>query len=590
MNGSSLPALAAASSDYCGRILNLRYRLGSRLIKGELGELYQAQDFIRQQRCSLKLVRSSQGSLFAQQRLPHEAKILSRLCHRNIVRGAEFNWDIEGNLFLELEPLFGQSLQALLEETGTLPLGRTLEILHAVGTALQYLHDLGIVHQDLKPSSIFLHNERSADGEVLEVIKLLDFGLARQISPKSFGAEHDRRPDSRAGSAYMAPEMLRYSGDEVDARSDEWSLAVLAYRMLTGRLPFRASEPGMPITRVRETDPQPLAEVMPELPSHVALAIDKALSRDPEQRHAQVQDFLCALDGQASQRTLESDMSELLRDVMEPAQTLAGETETEIEIKGEVDALGAEGKTRQYPLLVLPALLRSAAGEEPAQPALPQPVQSARSEKARPGSYGWLWLAGCFMLLGTALGARVVLQRLTFESAPALAAPAAAAPAGAGREKSERSLDATPAQPAAQAQAPTEVEPAPSQLFTGSRLPHSPRRYRKSHPAPAAAEAAVARAGSSSAAGAQAQLDEAQLEYMEGNYKKAIAMATAMQNRAPDRAFRIIGSSACYLRDLTLVSAAYGQLVDDDAAQRFVRHVCKINGIEMTTPQTPAFR
>lgn len=296
-----LTAPSSDSEDRSGQVLNCRYRLNRMLEKSQsLCQLYEAEDLLRQTICSVKMVRpSADPNLSPQRRFLREVEILSRLSHPNIVSVLEFNHDENRTPYLVLEALSGSSLRSLLIESGPLSLSRALPILRAIASALQHLHDQGIVHGNLKLASIFLQAsaDPSATWTLEPVVKLLDFELARDLgASQPSGATVITKELIIGTPAYLAPEALASDRSRVDAYSDQWAMGIIAYRLLSGRLPFASRNPARLCALIREREAEPLEQHMPQLPTYVSRAIHTALSKNKSSRHATVTDFARALD------------------------------------------------------------------------------------------------------------------------------------------------------------------------------------------------------------------------------------------------------------------------------------------------------
>ena len=288
------------------RVLGERYRLEALLGIGAMGEVYRAYDLKARQPCAIKLVLPSAiGRLQAHKRFLTEAEAISRLFHPNIVEVRSFDEDEDGTKFLVMELLEGEDLQSLLSRSGRLPLERALGILRAVGSALQYAHDLGVVHRDIKPSNIFLSRTVRRNGNATEQVKVLDFGLAKLqgqsgqlVTTAAEGSDQAKLSHGLVlgTPTYLPPESMRPGARRLDPRVDQWSLAVVAYQLLSGMLPFEHPNPRQLALRIRYEDPLPLRLLSPELPPHVYLAIEVALSKRREHRFAQIKDFIRMLD------------------------------------------------------------------------------------------------------------------------------------------------------------------------------------------------------------------------------------------------------------------------------------------------------
>ena len=279
-----------------GSLLADRYRLQSVLGKGAMGAVYHAVDEKLRQPCAVKLLHGLVDEKDAQYgRFTTEAAAITQLFHPNIVQVREFGQDKNGLPFLVMELLRGRDLYSLLQERGSLTLMQTLDILRQVGSALHCAHSQGIIHRDIKPKNIFLSRQTNAYGDDFEVVKVVDFGLSKFIGRKA--REETQQGTILGTPEYLSPEMTMGTSSTIDYRSDQWALGVVAYRMLSGRLPFDCNDLVDLMVAIRDRPPIPLARLVPDLPAHVDAAIRRALSKRKEDRFATVQDFVRALDG-----------------------------------------------------------------------------------------------------------------------------------------------------------------------------------------------------------------------------------------------------------------------------------------------------
>ena len=192
----------------------------------------------------------------------------------------------DGSFYLVMERLRGESLAALLEREGRLSWERTLEIVRGLAEALDEAHALGIVHRDLKPENVML----SVDAGGRELVKLVDFGIARLER-----AEQLTMVGRVMGTPeYMSPEQC--VGTTADGRADVYALGALAYRCLTGRLPFEAdSFMGLVTQHLTETPPSPSS--LAPLDARVDAVLLRALAKDRDARHASAGELLRELAG-----------------------------------------------------------------------------------------------------------------------------------------------------------------------------------------------------------------------------------------------------------------------------------------------------
>lgn len=272
---SSADAAVAAgqrdeSAALVGRVLCGRYKFLQVLGTGGMGAVYLARDHELDELIAVKMLHETvAASTEAVELLRHEVRLARRVTHRNVARIFELGEDA-GRRFLTMEYVDGDSLASLLRREGRLPLRRAVQILVDVCRGLEAVHEAGIVHRDIKPDNVMVaHSGR---------VVLSDFGIARA----SRGGGASPLGASRAGTpAYMAPEQLL--GHEVTVRSDLYSLAVMAFEMLVGELPWSALDPAHERTRAQPPDPRTRAT---EIPDAIARAIMRALSVQPEMRPA----------------------------------------------------------------------------------------------------------------------------------------------------------------------------------------------------------------------------------------------------------------------------------------------------------------
>src|SRR5438309_10781215 len=205
-------------------------------------------------------------------RFIREAQTAAQLSHPNIVPIYSVDENETSHLvYFVMSFIDGESLGARLAREGAWPVDRTVRVLRDVADALAYAHSCGVVHRDIKPDNILIDR---ASGRPM----VTDFGIARAAA----GETRLTITGVAVGTpAYMSPEQA-VGEREVDGRSDLYSLAVVAYHMLVGEPPFKAGNtPAMLVKHVSER-PRPIRERRPEVPSYLAVAIDRALAKRPE--------------------------------------------------------------------------------------------------------------------------------------------------------------------------------------------------------------------------------------------------------------------------------------------------------------------
>ena len=223
-------------------------------------------------------------------RFRREAEIASRLGHPNIVQVLDFNTLADGAPFIVLELLQGESLAARLARARP-TFEETLSIVTQMGSALAAAHREGIVHRDLKPDNVFLC-PTPLDGEVRDVVKLLDFGIS-----KIRGAKTVLTQDAAliGTPQYMAPEQATGRNDDIDARTDIFAFGAIVFEMLTGRPPFLGDTLAAVIHAVVYAPTPSLRELAPETPPAVAAAVERALAKERDGRFPDVGSFVKAI-------------------------------------------------------------------------------------------------------------------------------------------------------------------------------------------------------------------------------------------------------------------------------------------------------
>jgi serine/threonine-protein kinase len=283
----SLEAMVPFQPDsLLGTVVAGRYRLSGHLASGGMAAVYVAEDTRERREVALKILQPQLArSPEAVRRFLCEGSIAGLIDHPNVVRVLDHG-DESGPPFIAMELLEGEGLFDRLRREGPLPPAEVVAILTQVCAGLEEAHRQGVIHRDLKPENVFLHGRR---GEP-PVVKILDFGVA--------GGAHGEGTD--AGLVVGTPEYLspeQAFGKGVDARSDVYSVGVMAWRMLAGKMPFAADSPES-LIRMQARDPVPvLSRVRPELSAYPELVgvIARACAKNPENRPQSAADLALEL-------------------------------------------------------------------------------------------------------------------------------------------------------------------------------------------------------------------------------------------------------------------------------------------------------
>jgi serine/threonine protein kinase/tetratricopeptide (TPR) repeat protein len=282
-----------------------RYEIRSLIRKGGMGEVYLAQDTQLRRPVAIKLLTAE----FTQNadrlhRFEHESYAASSLNHPNILTIHEIGSQ-DGVHYIATEYIDGESLRDRLHHS-RMQLREVLDVAIQVASALSAAHQAGIVHRDIKPENIMLRR----DGYV----KVLDFGLAKLTDHEAKEQESDETPTRvmvktdpgvvMGTSFYMSPEQAR--AQEVDTRTDIWSLGCVIYEMLSGRMPFEGPSTGDVIGLILYKQPLPLGRYAPEIPAELDRIVTKALEKDREERYQVVKDL--ALDLKKLKRHMEFEL------------------------------------------------------------------------------------------------------------------------------------------------------------------------------------------------------------------------------------------------------------------------------------------
>jgi len=264
-----------------GRTLAGKYRIEELIKTGGMGSVYRGKHVLMDKTVAIKVLRPAlAGDDTVVARFSREAKAASKISHPHAVSVTDFGEAENGVVFLVMEYLDGRTLKEVIVSEGRLSLDRTVNIVRQVAGALDAAHAQGVIHRDLKSENIMLVQH---DGD--EWAKVLDFGIAKICQPHGAVESEITHANLVVGTPqYMSPEQCSQSGD-LDARSDVYSLGIILYEMLAGRVPF-AGESATVIMMKQVQDPAPsVLSSRPKLPRTVEDVVKRALAKQPIDRY-----------------------------------------------------------------------------------------------------------------------------------------------------------------------------------------------------------------------------------------------------------------------------------------------------------------
>lgn len=513
------------------------YRIVRLLGEGGMGAVYEAINDAIERRVAIKVLRpdyAKKPELVA--RFFLEARASNRIGHPSIVQVYEQGHLPDGTAYIVMEYLEGKTLSQRLKECGgQLPDQAASQIAWQVATALAAAHAKNIVHRDMNPSNLMLIPDPFGPGG--ERVKVLDFGIAKLLADSREGM-----PASQlvvGTPTYMSPE--QYHGEDcVDDKTDVYSVGAILFEMLAGRPPFVSEGADALVGMHLFQAPPPLAELVPEAPPELVAFTERLLSKDKTQRPS----------------------------MQEAALQLAQFAS----VDGTMLFSGTRVPTGAIAAVLAPS--KSSAALSSVTP----PVDPTLRKRSGQSSSGIRWarllgsgLAGAlgalaFLFLLRALAIRAPTHPSPITEPP-IPEPVATAPTVPDAPPSTKK----PYTPTPRAFRPLSVKLPP--LRTASDLPIIvPQKVQQPLTASAQPEAPAAPAVDN-------VLSDAQREYLSRNYSKAIELAKTVQQQSPSRAWRIVGSSACGLKDLKTIKESYFKL--DASGREYLFFVCKRNGMNI---------
>jgi len=434
-------ARSQPSDPYIGTTLNGRFRIESKLGEGGFGAVYKGVQVATQRKVALKLLHpemTKDENLVA--RFRREGLVLCNLRDAHTITTYDFDQTQDGTLYIAMELLEGKSLHQIFHDEAPVEWKRMFKILGQMCSSLAEAHAQGIVHRDLKPENVYLE-KRPGDAEF---VKILDFGIAKVM--RGEGMDPHAPQLTATGQTlgtleYMSPEQLM--GKQLDGRSDVYALGVVAYELMTGRLPFPdAKGPAGLITAQLKQTPKKVSEARPELgfPHGVDAVIAKALEKDKNNRFADVSAMATAIgEVLATGGTWSSAPAPLVQASTAPMGKPVPKHQPVETIRGEPMNVGAPPAMPSGPPMgafggnpppqMAPPHMQQPYGMQPAYPSpqhmppmqpgpgsqpnmMPRPMTPPPGDSTQPvihaagtGSNTWMWIVLGLLVLGGVVGA-----------------------------------------------------------------------------------------------------------------------------------------------------------------------------------------
>jgi len=266
-----------------GELIGGRYEIEELVGTGGMSSVYRARDSVLERRVALKVLHEhfSADPEYVE-RFRREARAIARLNHPNIVTVID-RGEFGKRQFIVFEHIPGENLKEVVEREGQLPVAQALALTHQIARGLAFAHQHGVVHRDVKPQNVLLDESGTA--------KVTDFGIARSLDP---GEELTQTGTLLGTSDYIAPEQA--SGEPIDARSDQYSLGVLLYELLTGEVPYPADS-FMAVAMRHLRDPVPsVRERRRDVPDRVDKIVARAMAKRPADRFPSTEAMMGAIE------------------------------------------------------------------------------------------------------------------------------------------------------------------------------------------------------------------------------------------------------------------------------------------------------
>jgi serine/threonine-protein kinase len=353
-----------------GHLVGGKYRIVRRIGVGGMGTVYEARHAGLGTQVAMKVLLSQLAKVpTVADRFRREAQVSATLKHPHVIQVTDVDQLPDGRPYLVMELLKGQTLQDYMEQHKSLSREEAVDIGLQILLGLECAHGLGVVHRDLKPGNVFLDEQG-----VGRVAKLLDFGIAKVRASPEF--QSLTRPGMVMGTPeYMAPEQA-FSADQVDARSDIYSVGVMLYEMLSGKLPATGSLPLAVAHQIVTNKVRPLSELCPGLPQGLLNLVHRAMQPERSQRFETALDMRRALSAFAGQLSHAGRVAATASLDDRPGQvSLAPAGTQKVPIAPQVPLAGTAEMSR----------FRGSPGAPVGVPVVAAPAPSAAEARTRPG-------------------------------------------------------------------------------------------------------------------------------------------------------------------------------------------------------------
>ncbi len=320
--GSPLEGSEGGKDPLIGKMISGKFEILELIGQGAMGKVYKAVQHPIEREVAIKILHPHlMEDKRVAKRFAREAQAASKFNHPNSIQIFDFGQTEDGSLYIAMEFITGTDLAEVIAREAPLSPSRAVHIAVQALSALQIAHLNKIIHRDLKPENIML--EELPDNK--DFVKVCDFGIAKIQQPAGSNQTNLTVFGMICGTPYyMSPEQAR--GEELDGRTDLYSMGVILYEMLTGEVPFHGSTPVEVIAKHLTEKPKPISQVRPDLNISPKLeaAVMKALEKDRNKRYSSAQEMANALEKALEEESLAADLKSLVKEVEEEPPIVVG--------------------------------------------------------------------------------------------------------------------------------------------------------------------------------------------------------------------------------------------------------------------------